>query len=167
MKLLTILFTLLFSASALAQEDRITILGFWAGMSPEEFENTCVNLSPDYEFTDTPHIRDFFDFECIHQSGNSTSYIYYGYTNMYVELIIDCSFMNACGFFRREFRDELLRREIVTYCDNYGDNPIACFKTTENVSRATANAMFIRGDTVVEDIYIRIRNNSNPDNLRL
>jgi hypothetical protein len=167
MKLLTILFTLLLSASALAQEDRITILGFWAGMSPEEFENTCLNLSPDYEFKDTTHIQDFFDYQCIHESENSSSYIDYSFTNMYVELLIDCSFMNACGFFKRDFRDELLRRRIVTYCDNLSDSPIACFKSTANINRASANVIFIRGDTVVDSIYIRIRNNSDPNNLRL
>ena len=44
MKLLTILFTLLLSASALAQEDRITVSGFWAGMSASEFEDKGNNI---------------------------------------------------------------------------------------------------------------------------
>ncbi len=118
MKLLTILFTLLLSASAVAQENRITVSGFWAGMSASEFEDNCI-------------AREYF---CRHHldgvvSGKGGSFL--DYTNDYVlfsyvsdssvrSIFIYCGYTNTCSINSHiELQDLLISEGIVDSCDSF------------------------------------------------
>ena len=121
MKLLTILFTLLLSASALAQEDRITVSGFWAGMSASEFASNCIARGyycADESFQIFNKPPNGFDDEV-----EDTQMVMYGKKNSLINVIIPCGITNTCSMSLFEVADLLVSENIVSVCDESGENP--------------------------------------------
>ena len=128
MKLLTLLITLLLSASVLSQEDKITVSGFWAGMSASEFASNCIARKY-YCFDDS--------FQAINRPPNGDdaevidtqmiTYLAADVETSKVFVAIPCGITNTCYMSLSEVADLLDSENIVSSCDPTGDRPV-CFK---------------------------------------
>ena len=152
MKLLTLFFALLFSASALAQENRITIRGFHAGMTPNEFRNTCLSLSGyKYVFFTEEEITRFLgesvqlkngimmicgplniDIRNFRDASNSRDSLLIDSSQVkFIEdtIYIGCEFFNGCEYVSQieNLARALMQNRTVDRCDD-GDVVIECEK---------------------------------------
>ena len=153
MKLLTILFTLLLSASALSQENRITVSGFWAGMSASEFASNCIARGyycADESFQIFNKPPNGFDDEV-----EDTQMVMYGKKNSLINVIIPCGITNTCSKSLLEVADLLVSQNIVSFCSQVGNenHPYpACLK--DGVENAYIEVLSIGRTGDYPTIYI-------------
>ena len=135
MKLLTLLITLLFSASVVAQEDRITVSGFWAGMSASEFESNCIarnyychDMNRKSSINEPPNS---FEFEL---EDMQTQVVFYRVDDMNssVGIIIPCRITNTCSMSLFEVADLLVSENIISSCISPGGYPLCLGDEFEN-----------------------------------
>ena len=132
MKLLTLLITLLLSASAVAQEDRITVSGFWAGMSASEFASNCIArgyycFDESLQIFNEPPNAD--DDEVM--DTQMVMYINHEILSV-IEVVIPCGITNTCYMSLSEVADLLVSENIISSCASPGGYPLCLGDEIEN-----------------------------------